>query len=117
MTMVSPEELALARLTGDVFLHSLPRQTTLATGKNMDRIPVYMDYSKAAGRMATIDTGGQIHLWDPRQWLHVPIVSNPRENRSSIPLSLAFSPGGDKLSFFTEDGTVSVLAAPQPGKP
>lgn len=117
MSMVSPEELALARLTGDVFLHSLPRQTTLATGKNMDRIPVYMDYSKAAGRMATIDTGGQIHLWDPRQWLHVPIVSNPRENRSSIPLSLAFSPGGDRLSFFTEDGTVSVLAAPQPGKP
>lgn len=117
IAMVSPEDLALARTPGDVFLHSLSRRTTTAKVASIDRIPIYMDYSKAAGRMATIDPGGQVHLWDPSQWLHVPLASNPQDNRSCIPMGLTFSPGGEKLAYFTEDGTIKILMAPKPSVP
>lgn len=117
MAMVTPESLAITRATGEISLHSLREGRATATMKNLDRVPIYLSHSTAAGRMATIDAGGQVDLWDVRHWLHVPVVSNPQENRSNIPLGLSFSPGGDKLAFFGEDGTISVLSGPGPRMP
>ncbi|MFM8933086.1 MAG: hypothetical protein ACKOS8_14565, partial [Gemmataceae bacterium] len=117
MTMVAPESLAITRTAGEIALHNLREGRTTKTLKNMDRVPVYLSYSAEAGRMATIDIGGQVELWDTRHWLHVPLVSNPQDNRSSISMGLAFSPGGGKLAYFSEDGTVSILVAPRPSLP
>ena len=111
MTMVSRDHLALAAGSGNLLLHSLPERRTLLAREGMDRIPQYLAYSRAAGRLASIDLGGQVDLWDTRFLSQIPIVSDPQNNRSSIPLRLVFSPNGGKLAYLGEDGSIRVLTA------
>ena len=94
-------------------LHSLPKRRPLISREGMDRIPQNLSYSRATGRLASNDLGGQVDRWDPRVWFQIPIVipivSDPQNNRWSIPLRLAFCPNGGKLAYLGEDGAIGVL--------